>query len=101
MNVGVGEEQVTAWLSEANQRADAKDVLEENPTWACPICLEDVEVDLLVKICSDSGNAHVFHKGCLHKWLIKCNNCPVCKRSGIVSAPAELSDDDSYPETEF
>merc|ERR1712137_640166 len=101
MNPGIDEELVTAWLSETNQCIDAKDVLEQNPNWACPICLENVKVDLLVKICSDIGNAHIFHKRCLHKWLVKCNNCPVCRRPGIVSALAEFPNDDDNLETEL
>lgn len=27
---------------------------------------------------------HVYHEGCLRKWLLKRNSCPVCRRSPVV-----------------
>ncbi|CAN6330528.1 unnamed protein product [Urochloa humidicola] len=44
----------------------------------CAICIEDFEVgdDLTVMPCS-----HVFHEGCIAKWLARCRLCPCCRRA--------------------
>lgn len=47
----------------------------------CVICQEEYnETELLVgKL--DCG--HVFHEGCIESWLLKKNECPICRREGL------------------
>ncbi|RNF10930.1 putative zinc finger protein [Trypanosoma conorhini] len=43
---------------------------------ACPICLEEYSSGTMVlKI----GCGHVFHHGCIAKWLKESNRCPTCR----------------------
>ncbi|XP_059637675.1 RING-H2 finger protein ATL11-like [Cornus florida] len=45
----------------------------------CPICLDvmltETEEDIVVETCC----LHVFHKGCISRWLSKSNSCPICR----------------------
>lgn len=47
----------------------------------CVICQEEYdETEILVgKL--DCG--HVFHEGCIESWLLKKNECPICRREGL------------------
>ena len=47
---------------------------------ACPICYEDYENYIELRVMECPGN-HVFHKKCIDKWLIKSNKCPMCNLS--------------------
>merc|ERR1712007_31842 len=86
---GVEDELVTAWISEDGQKVDKYDASQQGQFWECTICMEGVGADgygSLVKICTDvASRAHIFHKGCLHSWLMKSNTCPVCRRAEIIS----------------
>merc|ERR1719473_681384 len=65
----------------------------------CPICLEEIESDLIVTMCP--GNGHVFHKSCLMKCAHQRTSkiiliCPMCRtdismQMRIQTEPADLS----------
>jgi len=86
---GVEDELVAAWISEDDQQVDQNDAAQQGQFWECAICMEGVGADgygSLVKTCTElASGAHIFHKGCLHSWLIKSNTCPVCRRAEIIS----------------
>lgn len=47
-------------------------------TQNCVICLNDMEKDsevLKLNVCD-----HEFHVKCIEKWLIRCNECPLCRK---------------------
>ena len=48
----------------------------------CIICLGDMEEgEQLVRLpCSEAAKAHVFHAGCLQRWLLCSAACPTCRR---------------------
>jgi len=37
---------------------------------------------------ASSVEGHLFHEGCLRRWLIKKNSCPVCRNSPVIPPPA-------------
>jgi len=52
----------------------------------------DASSDGQAKECKDekgkasSAEGHIFHEGCLRRWLIKKNSCPVCRSSPVIPA---------------
>lgn len=52
-------------------QAASQEQLEENDD-ICPICYQEM-VEAVVMKCS-----HVFHRGCLQKWLTIQEKCPLC-----------------------
>jgi hypothetical protein len=48
--------------------------------WECAICLEDLLVGFEAARLPCS---HVYHRGCIAKWLDTRNKCPLC-RSQVV-----------------
>jgi hypothetical protein len=62
-------------LLEAAVQAKKKVKFEE--AWECAICLQGLMagVDAVAKLaCS-----HVYHRGCIGKWLHRSNQCPLCR----------------------
>jgi len=88
-SLGVDEKLVIEWLAEDSQRVDNNAVVQQDESWVCTICMEGVEVGAngaLVKICADgAGRAHIFHAGCLQRWLRNSNTCPICRRPDIIA----------------
>ncbi len=41
----------------------------------CGICRDSMEDNMHTLECG-----HVFHKSCIHSWVIRCNQCPYCRR---------------------
>lgn len=50
----------------------------------CSICLTEVEADETVRQLGSCG--HVFHRSCVDLWLLRCADCPLCKRSVLESS---------------
>eukprot|EP00731_Ephydatia_muelleri_P005858 Em0003g106a len=48
----------------------------------CAVCLDEMKQNKKQETCS-----HVFHRECIEKWLRRHNDCPVCRRTLIASAP--------------
>lgn len=71
---GLRDEDVAWWLS-----AEKRQVVEVPESWACAVCTDGQNDDRMV----DAG-CHVYHESCLRGWLVRKNNCPVCRRSPIV-----------------
>ena len=42
----------------------------------CPICLQKYKSSDIIK---EFPCKHIFHKGCIFKWLKQSNVCPICK----------------------
>ncbi|MBR7083564.1 MAG: hypothetical protein IKI37_00045, partial [Oscillospiraceae bacterium] len=42
----------------------------------CPICLQKYKSADIIK---EFPCKHIFHKGCIFKWLKQSNVCPICK----------------------
>jgi len=93
---GLDEGHVAWWLAEEERLASLKHVAAQDPVWTCPICSEGLEAEhshgWVVRICSDShgekgtdeSGGHIYHEGCLRRWLVKKNVCPVCRRSPVI-----------------
>ena len=43
----------------------------------CGICLETLRGTTVVKL--DCDEMHIFHKQCMKEWLLKNNQCPICR----------------------
>lgn len=61
----------SAWEKMNMLQAASQEQLEENDD-ICPICYQEM-VEAVVMKCS-----HVFHRGCLQKWLTIQEKCPLC-----------------------
>jgi len=49
------------------------------PCAECSICLQSLEPrEEIRELCSCR---HTFHRGCIDLWLLRCSECPLCKRS--------------------
>lgn len=111
---GLDDTQVSWWLAGDDRLADANRVAKEDPSWTCPICSEGLEAEgahgWLVRICNPSeskppsavssptsksaspevvkqapsSEGHLYHEGCLRRWLLKKNACPVCRRTPVI-----------------
>ena len=49
----------------------------------CPVCLENLENDEVVKMRCD----HVYHTVCLYTWLNHSRNCPMCRQVPYLKKP--------------
>lgn len=92
---GLDDSQVAWWLAADERLADVERVAAQSPKWACAICSEGLEAEdsngWVVRICGDvarpgagESEGHIYHEGCLRRWLVKRNACPVCRRSPVV-----------------
>ena len=46
----------------------------------CPICLERFFEGMEV---AELPRFHTFHKGCIFKWLVVANSCPMCINQAV------------------
>ncbi|XP_028756081.1 E3 ubiquitin-protein ligase synoviolin B-like [Neltuma alba] len=58
----------------SNNKLKGVKLQQEEGLDACPICLEDFRIDAVQMPCS-----HFFHGNCIVNWLLKKNNCPICR----------------------
>jgi len=59
---------------------------------SCPICLEEyVEGE---DICCSPNHkcVHVFHLSCMTEWLLRNNNCPICRCDYLEVSPSQTDD---------
>lgn len=45
----------------------------------CPICWEPYQVDQKICWSPNKGCSHAFHADCMIMWLMKKDNCPMCR----------------------
>lgn len=77
----VSEEAASHWI-EVNTIAE--DAL--YPEWSCPICYDGSTEDVVL-LCGDlreGERVHAVHGACVLPWLVKRDECPVCRRTPIV-----------------
>jgi DNA-binding helix-hairpin-helix protein with protein kinase domain len=56
-------------------------VLSKSPVMSeCGICLDEINTWLYTTPCG-----HKYHRNCLHKWCVKNNNCPSCRRENVMN----------------
>ncbi|GFO23882.1 trc8-like protein [Plakobranchus ocellatus] len=70
----------SAWEKVNKLQPASQEQLDENDD-ICPICYQEMTEAVVIKC------AHVFHKGCLQKWLSIQEKCPLCH--------VDLTEDDS------
>lgn len=115
---GLNAASVAWWLAQDGRLVSADIIAAEEPGWTCPICADGLQAESesgwVVKICGgkdlcaateeqpqdeasavvDRGgqlDGHIYHEGCLRRWLVKQNSCPVCRRSPVIPS-AELDE---------
>lgn len=70
------------------QHADKNEVVQ------CTICLEDINPTQRIKLKCH----HTFHEKCIHRWLTKKHECPLCRHR--VKDKKTLQWMDNYDETD-
>jgi len=55
----------------------------------CSICLNEVHSSDAVRQLGSCG--HIFHRSCIDLWLLRCADCPLCKRSVLSVKEAATS----------
>ena len=68
----------SAPLSLIEQQTDLIDLKEDEES-DCVICLNKLLKDekcRKIQICG-----HIFHQDCIEKWLLRCKECPLCRKS--------------------
>lgn len=48
-------------------------------TRKCPICIDDYEIGDEICYSRNKKCRHVFHADCMRNWLMKSNDCPLCR----------------------
>ncbi|XP_010065002.2 E3 ubiquitin-protein ligase RNF6-like [Eucalyptus grandis] len=81
VSIGLSEEAISTHLRSQQYQPQPSTSEESNvEAESCCICLDDYIVeDKLGQL--DCG--HRFHYGCIEKWLMRRNSCPLCKRKAI------------------
>lgn len=51
------------------------EIIHTHNDFICPICISKSKKKTLVSL--ECG--HIFHKKCIIKWLLKNQNCPLCR----------------------
>ena len=76
--------------------SDAKND-ELDSTKACPICFEEYSIGDDMCMSRNSTCSHVFHAECMTNWLMKSDNCPLCRADYLREDTA--NDGDSVEDT--
>jgi hypothetical protein len=50
----------------------------------CAICLDPLSENETVSLANHKDCPHMFHRFCVHEWLLKNDDCPVCRRPYLV-----------------
>jgi len=67
------------------------------PNMTCPICLDDYKVRDDIAWSKNDECSHTFHFDCILEWLLKHDECPLCREDFLNAVQKENSAD---PETE-
>ncbi|XP_024979798.1 E3 ubiquitin-protein ligase MPSR1-like [Cynara cardunculus var. scolymus] len=84
----VNSKRLEVWLPEDNISAMLK-VVVPAATGVCTVCMESFQSS-----CKQAPCGHVYHDGCITKWLSFCNSCPIC-RSKVLDLRLEIGSDKS------
>lgn len=88
---GAAEAAVSAWLDSRSFDGKAAGA-ELEQDWQCPICFDGATTELVAVCRDDAGRTvHAFHKRCVAGWLVRRDECPSCRRTPLVEAPAEAT----------
>lgn len=74
-------------LGEADQAQeyDIECAARREDTCECSICLSDVKLGDQLRRLPQCG--HTFHRACVDVWLLRCADCPLCKRNCRMKDP--------------
>jgi len=54
--------------------------MEPEQDWSCGICFETFRINDIVSCSSTSECDHVYHRDCIDSWLLRHEDCPICRR---------------------
>lgn len=80
VNTGLSEERIIKCIKKQHCILESKSSCLTETDRRCSICQEEYEIaDEIGKL----HCGHAYHVGCIKKWLLRKNTCPVCKTSAL------------------
>ncbi|KAI3714709.1 hypothetical protein L6452_21668 [Arctium lappa] len=79
------------WSPEDKVSAMPK-VIDATTLGVCTVCMES-----FLSSCKQAPCGHVYHDGCITKWLSFCNSCPICRSKVLDGLPGIGCDRSSDP----
>lgn len=73
----VGSNEDSQWSSSLEQSVELSECV-------CAICLDPLNENETVSLANHKDCPHMFHRHCVHEWLMKNDDCPVCRRPYLV-----------------
>ena len=65
---------------------DKRNTVKHTTTEPCPICLTEYEEGDKICWSQSSQCTHMFHRKCIFEWLMKHNDCPLCRNDFLTLA---------------
>jgi hypothetical protein len=67
---------------------------EEEDDDGCPVCLSGYQDGDEVSWSTNTACEHLFHKDCIHAWLLKHYDCPMCRNAFLPEEEEESGGDE-------
>ena len=66
--------------SDTDEERSVGSCIENDPLHSCSICFGKFDKEELVCQSNDPDCPHIYHKECMEEWLMKNDQCPICRR---------------------
>ena len=81
-----------------NGTKDLETTSKEEGDDGCPVCLSGYQSGDEVSWSTNTACEHLFHKDCIHAWLLKHYDCPMCRNTFLPEEESEEGEEEIVPE---